>query len=232
MRFYLCALVFACLPMSAVNAAAEAAPYPDPLRFAADILAFTTRDQNAPPSSGAVLCLGSSSLRFWHEEMGEDLQPLTLIPRGFGGSTMLDVLYYSYRIVVPYRPRAILLYEGDNDLEAGVSPARFLATVQQFLEILHASLPETRVYILSVKPSPSRWRFWPQMKEANEMLQQMCAADSRLVYLDVATPMLGDGGQPRPEIFLRDKLHMNRQGYAIWTRVVRAGMVEVEAVWE
>ena len=223
-------LVSAGAPAAATNT--PDAPFPDPLRFTADILAFTAEDEITPPPAGAVLCLGSSSLRFWHETMGDDLRPLTLIRRGFGGSTMLDVLYFSDRIVVPYRPRAILLYEGDNDLEAGVTPARFLATVQQFLEILHASLPGTRVYILSVKPSPSRWRLWPQMQQANDMLQQMCAADPSLVYLDVATPMLGDDGQPRSEIFLPDNLHLNRRGYEIWTKVVRAGMVDVEAAWE
>ena len=32
--------------------------------------------------------------------------------------------------------------------------------------------------------------------------------------------MLGPDGQPRPEIFLDDGLHMNAQGYTIWTNLV------------
>ena len=221
------AVLLGCL-LPALAGSAEA-PYPDPLRFAGDIAAFTQQDQTAPPAPGGVLCIGSSSLRFWHDTMVADLQPLTLIRRGFGGSTMLDVLYYSDRIVVPYRPRAILLYEGDNDIEAGVSPERFLATVRQFREVLRAALPETRLYVIAVKPSPSRWHLWPQMAAANRLLEQLCAADPLLTYLDVATPMLGDDGQPRPEIYLDDTLHLNAQGYAIWTKVVRAGMVAAEA---
>ena len=222
--------LLACL-LPALTALAGA-PYPDPLRFARDIDAFTAQDQTAAPAPGGVLCVGSSSLRFWHDTIGTDLQPLTLIRRGFGGSTMLDVLYYSERIVVPYRPRAILLYEGDNDIEAGVSPERFLATVEQFLELLHATLPETRVYVMSIKPCPARWRFWPQMQQANDLLQELCAANPLLTYLDVATPMLGADGLPLPEIFLEDKLHLNAQGYAIWTDVVRAGLVTAESPWE
>ena len=127
--------------------AAEEAPspsYPDPRRFEEDILAFEAADQIVAPPSGAVLCIGSSSMRFWHGTMAHDLEPLTLIPRGFGGSTMLDVLFYSSRVVVPYTPRAILLYEGDNDMDFGISPARFLATFQQFREVVRATLPETR----------------------------------------------------------------------------------------
>jgi lysophospholipase L1-like esterase len=231
MRNSLCRLVLTILLLVPALSTA-ASPYPDPLRFAADIEAFTAADLIASPAAGGVLCIGSSSLRFWHGTMVDDLQPLTLIPRGFGGSTMLDVLFYSDRIVVPYRPRAILVYEGDNDLEAGVSPARFLATVQQFLEVVRATLPDTRVYLMSVKPSPSRRRFWPQMQQANAMLDELCAADPGLTYLDVATPMLGDDGQPRAELFLADNLHLNALGYAVWTKVVRDGMVTIEAARE
>jgi lysophospholipase L1-like esterase len=207
-------------------------PYPNPQRFAADIDAFSSADLQAMPTPGGVLCIGSSSMRFWHESMSSDLQPLTLIPRGFGGSTMLDVLYYSERIVVPYRPRAILVYEGDNDLEVGVSPERFLATVQQFLEVVRAALPDTRVYLMSVKPSPSRRRLWPQMQQANNQLRVLCDTDPRLHFIDVATPMLGADEQPRPELFLADNLHLNAQGYAVWTKAVRDGMVTAEAIWE
>jgi lysophospholipase L1-like esterase len=217
---------------SAALAAEPEANYPDPRRFAVDVEAFTAQDQIALPPQDAILCIGSSSLRFWHDTISDDLQPLTLIPRGFGGSTMLDVLYYSAQIVVPYHPRAILLYEGDNDINYGVSPARFLSTVRQFLELVHATKPEMRIYFLAVKPSPSRWDLWPQMQEANVLLQQLCADDPLLTFIDIATPMLGDDGRPRPELFLADDLHMNGEGYEIWQREVRRVMVAREAAFD
>ncbi|MDX2473362.1 MAG: SGNH/GDSL hydrolase family protein [Candidatus Krumholzibacteria bacterium] len=217
---------------AAALAADPEANYPDPRRFAVDVEAFTAQEQIAAPPQDAVLCIGSSSLRFWHDTISDDLQPLTLIPRGFGGSTMLDVLHYSAQIVVPYQPRAILLYEGDNDIHFGVSPARFLATVQQFLELIHATKPETRIYFLAVKPSPSRWDLWPQMQEANILLQQLCTGDPLLTFIDIATPMLGDDGRPRPELFLADDLHMNEKGYEIWRQEVRRVMVDREAAFE
>ena len=212
--------------------AAEEAPspsYPDPRRFEEDILAFEAADQIAAPPSGAVLCIGSSSMRFWHGTMAHDLEPLTLIPRGFGGSTMLDVLFYSSRVVVPYTPRAILLYEGDNDMDFGISPARFLATFQQFREVVRATLPETRLYVLAIKPSPARWDIWPHMAEANGLLRRVCEGDSMLTYIDIATPMRGEDGLPLPGLFLEDRLHLNELGYEIWAREVRRVMVKIEA---
>jgi len=207
-------------------------PYPDPRRFEDAIGAFETQDLAGPPPPGAVLCIGSSSMRFWHDTMADDLQPLTLIRRGFGGSTMLDVLFYCSRVVVPYQPRAILIYEGDNDVDGGVSAARFMATFGQFVEVVRATLPETRLYVLAIKPSPARWKSWPVMKAANVLLRQGCADDPLLEYIDIASPMLGPDGLPLPEIYLEDKLHLNRRGYEIWTREVRRVMVAKETAGE
>src|SRR5690606_29530466 len=137
--------------------------YPDPTRFEKAILAFEEQDQKLPPPEEAILCIGSSSMRGWHGKITEDLSPLTVIPRGFGGSNMNDVLHYMDRVVLPYKPRAILLYEGDNDMAHGISPEAFLKVFQTFVARLHSELPETRVYVLSVKPSIARWEIWGKM---------------------------------------------------------------------
>jgi len=174
------ALLLAMLNLIAASTiTAETVPYPNPLRFENDILAFEAQDKLEPPPPGAVLCIGSSSMRMWHDTIAADLQPLTVNPRGFGGSTMLDVLFYCGRIVVPYQPRAILLYEGDNDMDFGVSPGRILETFGQLDEIVRAALPETRSYVLAVKPSPAQWDVWPQIERTNGLLREMCAVDPR-----------------------------------------------------
>lgn len=202
--------------------------YPDPERFEAQIQEFEAEDQEAMPPQGAIVGLGSSSMRGWHGSIQEDLAPLTIIPRGFGGSTMHDALHYLDRIVLPYRPRAILLYEGDNDVAAGIPTEKYMTTFEDLVEAVHTELPETRIYVLAIKPSISRWEIWPQMQEANDALAAACAEHELLTYIDIATPMLLDDGAPNPAIFLDDNLHMNAKGYEIWTDVVRPVLLDAE----
>ncbi len=220
------------LALAAPAAAGEEKTYPAPQRFEKAIAAFEAKDQQTPPVKGGVVCVGSSSMRAWHPTIARDLAPLTVLPRGFGGSNMNDALHYADRIVLRYEPRAILLYEGDNDIAQGVSPEKVWKTFNAFVKKVHERLPQTRIYVLAIKPSIRRWHLWPQMKRANELIAKECAKDKRLRYIDVATPMLDKAGRPKPEIFLDDKLHMNAKGYAIWRDAVRPVLVKLEAPLE
>ena len=205
--------------------------YPDPARFEKDIQAFEAESREVPPPEGAIVGIGSSSMRMW-KTIQEDLDPLRIIHRGFGGSTMSDALYYVDRIVVPYRPGAVLLYEGDNDAAFGISPETICATFDAFVGTIHQALPETRIYVISVKPSISRWNIWNVMKETNLLLKERCAKDPLLTFIDVATPMLDGKGEPLPDIFLRDNLHLNEKGYGIWKEAVRSVLMEGELQYE
>jgi len=207
-------------------------PYADPARFEEAIQSYEAAEREAPSPTGAVVCIGSSSMGGWHRRLAADLAPLTVIPRGFGGSTMYDALHYADRAVLAHQPRAVLLYEGDNDAAQGIEPDRIRATFDAFAARLHGRLPAARIYVLAIKPSLARWHLWPVMKAANELLQEACAADERLFYIDVATPMLGENGTPRPDIFLDDNLHMNDAGYDIWRAATRPILVEAEAPHE
>jgi lysophospholipase L1-like esterase len=201
--------------------------YPDPARFEAAISAL--EEEHADREPGGFLCIGSSSMRFWHDDLATDLAPLDPIGCGFGGSTMYDVLHFADRIVLPFRPRAILLYEGDNDIDFGVSAADFVDTFRFFVTTVRRELPGTRIWVMSVKPCPARWDHWPEMREANAMLERECEENELLHWVDVATPMLGPDDYPRAEIFLPDSLHMNRDGYDIWRDAVREVLIPVEA---
>ncbi|NLF30969.1 MAG: hypothetical protein GX591_08800 [Planctomycetes bacterium] len=172
--------------------------YHDPARFAEQIAAFEAADAEAMPPTGAIVCVGSSSMRGWHPWLADDLAPLTVIGRGFGGSNMYDALVYVDRVVLKYRPRAVLLYEGDNDVALGVTPREILQMFGALRKAIHRELPDCRIYVMSVKPSPSRWEMWPQMVQTNRLLQAACNGDERLTYIDVSTPMLGADGQPLP----------------------------------
>lgn len=202
--------------------------WPDPARLAKDIEKFEAADQTAFPPAGAVLAVGSSSIRGWHRTIEQDLSPLTIIPRGFGGSTMYDLAHYADRVIFPYKPRAILIYEGDNDIAAGIPPVAVLQTFADLVRRIHGRLPGTRVYVLAVKPSPSRWKWWNGMSELNAMLRAACEKNPWLDFIDVATPMLDDQGKPRPELYIGDRLHLSAEGYALWTRVVREVLLEKE----
>ncbi len=222
----------ACLVLAVAVSAAHAAEYPDPERFRAAIDAFLAADAESPPPTGAIVATGSSSMRGWHSRIAEDLAPLTVIPRGFGGSNMNDVRHFLDELVLRHQPRAVLLYEGDNDVAAGVAPAEILAQFDRIRAAIHETLPETRIYILAVKPSIARWHLWAAMQATNALFEERAAGDPRIIYIDIATPMLNEAGEPRPDIFIPDNLHMNGAGYDIWRDVVRPVVVAAERGFE
>lgn len=169
--------------------------------------------------SDAVLFVGSSSIRMWPTR--ESFGDLAVINRGFGGSQISDVNYYAKRIVLPYEPKVIVFYAGDNDIAAGKSAERVFNDYQVFTKLVHQKLPDTRIIFVSVKPSGSRWSLWPVMSRANGMIKDFSETDRRLFYFDAATPLLDSEGKPNLDFFLSDKLHLNSKGYEIWTKRLR-----------
>lgn len=205
-------------------------PYPQPQRFEKNIRAFELADEKALPAPGGIVCVGSSSMVGWHGSILKDLAPLKVIPRGFGGSNMNDALYYVDRVVTRYRPRAVVLYEGDNDIAQGISPQRIRDTFNTFVAAIHKKLPEARIYVLSIKPSPARLALWPKSVEANLLLRAACAADKRLTYVSTVESMMGTDGKVREDIFKPDRLHMTAAGYALWRDVLRPILLKREVL--
>ena len=214
-------LLFGILSSTGFLSVASAKPeWPDPERFENDVREFEAADKTTPPPEKAIVCVGSSSMKMWRNNIKEDLAPLTVIPRGFGGSNFNDLLYYTERLVIAYEPRAVLVYEGDNDAKIGLSTDEIMAKAKAFVEKVHQALPDCRIYFISVKPSIARWNIWPEMKDINSELEQFSKSDSRLTYIDVASPMIGETGKPKA-VFKKDNLHMARDGYIIWRDAVR-----------
>lgn len=149
-----------------------------------------------------------------------DFPGVNVIGRGFGGSEMSDVVRYARRIVIPYRPRLIVLYAGDNDLAVGKSGETVFDEYRAFVTLVHRALPDTRIAFVSIKPSGSRVALMGEMRKTNELVRQYVATDSHLLYVDVFTPMVAVDGNPREDLFLEDRLHMNAKGYAIWRDVL------------
>ena len=204
-------------------------PKIDPLRFTADIEAFEKEDQATPPPKDAIVITGASSIRRWHPTIKEDLAPLTIIPRGFGGSTMEDALHWLDRVALVYKPRAIVVYEGDNDTgRFKVPPGKIADQFSAMVSRIHAALPKTRIYVIGVKPSVSRWDVWPASVETNVLLKAIADKDDLVDYIDVATTMLQPDGKVMTDIFVEDNLHLNPKGYKIWSAAVRAVLVPGE----
>lgn len=190
-----------------------------PRDFGDEIAAFELTDSLDPQPPGGTLFVGSSTIRLW-EGLDESFPGIHVIPRGFGGSQLDDVLHYAPRIVIPYRPRLIVLYAGDNDLAAGRSPTEIFRDYQAFIELVWLTLPTARIAFISIKPSGSRWALVGRMRETNAMIRRFAASDPRLLYVDVFNPMLGPDGRPREELFTPDRLHMNERGYALWRGIL------------
>jgi len=186
------------------------------------ISAYEKADRVNPPKAGVIVFTGSSSIRFW-ETLANDMKPLEVINRGFGGSQIADVNEYASRIIIPYRPRAVVLYAGDNDLSWPWSktPERVFRDFKQFVEIIHAQLPETWIYYISIKPSILRWSNWEKLKKTNELIAGYISTQPRAQFIDIDGPMLDTQGKPRAELFRWDGLHLNAKGYALWTSIIK-----------
>lgn len=201
----------------------------DPTRWEEAMQRFDEQDRISPPPENAIVLTGSSSIARWNEQSVAALAPLTVIPRGFGGSVMEDVLYHLDRVALRYAPRAILIYEGDNDTFFGIAEETIISQFQQVVDRIHAELPETRIYVLSVKPSVSRVAVWDAAQRVSAGYQEIANNDPLVHYVDVATPFLWDDGTVMDDVFVADNLHLNDMGNLIWGAAIRAALMPLEA---
>ena len=190
-----------------------------PEKWVKEIAALTKDDTSNPRAPGGVVFVGSSSIRMW-ESLAKDFPGIPVINRGFGGSELADSIFYADRVITPYRPRAIVLYAGENDIAGGKAPETVVQDFQTFREKIHQALPDTHIYYLSMKFSPSRAKFREAMRRTNELIAAECAKAKNCTFVDVNTPMLSTTGEPRPELFRDDLLHLRAEGYAIWTKIL------------
>jgi len=189
-------------------------------RWQSELNAFAQADREHPPGDGGVLFVGSSTIRMWPDIARDFRQLPVVINRGFGGSTMEDASLFARELVVRYKPRLVLVYAGDNDLAEGRTPMQVLESFARFANTVRSELPDTRIAFISVKPSPSREKLMPQIRETNDAIAAYLRRLPNSQYIDVYTPMLGADGRPRAELFRADQLHMNDQGYRLWQSLI------------
>src|SRR5688572_28408802 len=184
-----------------------------------EIQKFEAADRAQMPPANAVLFVGSSSIRLW-TNLAAAFPNVQTIRRGFGGSQMADAAHFADRLVLKYKPRHVLVYEGDNDLAAGKSPEEVVGDFKEFVAKIHAELLKTKISFISIKPSPSREKIRDKALATNLAIKKMAKWNPKLEYIDIWNPMLGEDGKPMPDIFVADKLHLNAKGYDIWAKVI------------
>ena len=212
-------------PLALVLGLAIAAQVPadepkDPFaKWEPTIKKFEEADEKSPPEPGGVLFVGSSSIRMWDTD--KEFPELDVINRGFGGSTMAEVNHFAPRIVLPYKARTIAVYAGDNDVSKGLSPEEVAEDFADFVKIARGDNPDVKIIYIAIKPSVSRWKLWPKMLEANNLIAAKCEEDENLEFADIAKVTLGEDGKPDPGLFIKDGLHLNADGYAAWKTVLK-----------
>lgn len=187
--------------------------------FQKEIDNFAAADAAAAWPADAVVFTGSSSIRLW-QTLAEDFPGLAVVNRGFGGSQLRDVVHYADRVALAYPTRMIVVYAGDNDVDAGRTPQQVLSDFRALVTRIRRDRPEVPIVYLSIKPSPLRASQLGTQREANALIRAEAAKWRRVRFVDVSTPMLGADGQPREDLFIADRLHMSPAGYAVWRRVV------------
>ncbi|MBK7121840.1 MAG: G-D-S-L family lipolytic protein [Chitinophagaceae bacterium] len=195
--------------------------------FASEIAAFKKQDSISFPPAKAILFVGSSSFRMWKDMPGY-FPGYTIINRGFGGSAFPDVIRYAGDIILPYRPKQIVIYCGENDFAGNdtLSPAQVTRRFMELFTIIRSRYKKVPIAYVSMKPSPSRTKLLAKFEAANEMIKNFLATKKRTAYIDVYHAMLQQDGTPDPDIFLDDKLHMNAKGYAIWQKIIKPNLIK------
>ena len=200
-------------------------PENDYARWEKDIAAFESSDAVHPPPKGALLFVGSSTVRMW-STLAQDFPRRQIVNRGFGGSQIEDATRFAPRIIFPCAPRAIYLRAGGNDLWAGKSVEQVFADFKEFVATIHAKLPETDIVFISLSPSIARWKQANETKALNMLVSDFVKGKARLRYIETYDSTLGPDGQIRPELFLKDGLHFNTEGYKVLAALVRADLPE------
>jgi len=190
-------------------------------KFESSILEFEEEDKINGYQREAIVFTGSSSIRMW-KTLAEDLAPIPVVNRGFGGSTIPQVMYYADRIIMPHQPKIIVFYCGENDLSNDESePELALKSFKKFNKYLKKNLPVTKIFFIAIKPSIRRWNYWPKLNEANKKIEKYINKKDNYYFVDVAAKMLDENGIVLQDIFIKDNLHMNAKGYEIWTNMLK-----------
>lgn len=197
-----------------------AASYAQSERFQEEVNNLTERIEKAGWERGSILFTGSSSVRFW-QSLDKDFPDQKIINTGFGGSQASDLIAYLPQLVLNYSPSKIFIYEGDNDLWAKKEVAEIMGDLDHIVTWIKKEIPTAEIYLISAKPSPSRWDLKSSYLALNSSMMQYATSMDGVNFVNVWDIMLDETGLPKADIFISDELHMNAEGYALWKEVFK-----------
>lgn len=212
-----------CLGLLIMVGLSSQASAQDPLRFQKEVDQIHDKHPPSVQRDNLILFTGSSSIKMW-KDLTQDFPDYEVINAGFGGSQTFELLHYVNELILDYKPSKVFIYEGDNDISSGKSSTEIILTMHELVNTIHEALPETEVLLISAKPSISRWHLKDEYMDLNQHLEEYSQLFDYVQYVNVWDTMLNDEGSPKAEIFLEDKLHMNRAGYDLWAEVVKKYM--------
>lgn len=195
---------------------------PEVKAWESDIEKFEEMDITKSYPSDAILFTGSSSIRMW-STINKDMLPYNVIQRGYGGAKLSDFVVYADRIIYPHQCQAIVIFIG-NDIAGNdndKSPLEVSTLFRKTLYIIRRKFTDTPVFWISITPTPSRWHVWPEIREANEMIRKICENHRNTYYIDTEDSFLTTSGLPNNDLFIDDRLHLNADGYAVWTGIIK-----------
>lgn len=205
----------------------------DPLVWDEAIRALESDTAGRYAPGQAVVFIGSSSIRLW-DTLEEDMAPIPVIQHGFGGAKLNDVVYYADRLVSAYQPLAVVVFAGTNDIDPSASkaPQALLASYQAFVARVRSRQPDLPIFYIGITPSPRRWSVWPIAQATNQLIEQWSSVDPNLHFIDTAATLMDGAGEPDPDNYVFDGLHLSKRGYTVWRRAIRERLLEsIEDVW-
>ena len=190
-----------------------------PDKWEKEIAAFEAADRRRFPKPGGIVFVGSSTIKLW-KSLERDFPGYGTLNRGFGGSQLPDSTHFAPRIVLPYQPRQVVLFAGTNDINAKRTPRQVAQDFSDFVVTVRQLLPRIRISFIELTSSPSRWAQRDAVVETNAIIQRLCQRNG-VDFIPVREKLFGANREPRPELFIADRLHLNADGYKILADAVR-----------
>jgi hypothetical protein len=215
-------LLFASLFLLSCSPVRKYQDLPEVRSWDKDIQKFEQLDKSEKYPVDAILFAGSSSIRLW-STLEKDMSPYHIIQRGYGGAKLSDFAVYAGRILDPHPCRAIVLFIANDIMGTAQdkTPKEVAALFRNVLKTIRKSHHSTPVFWIAVTPTPSRWKVWPEIMKANEMIRNICDNKNNTYFIKTDFAFLNENGVPKDELFRDDRLHLTEKGYAAWTQIIK-----------
>jgi hypothetical protein len=219
LRYLLTLVLFLALSCSPIRIYQQ---LPEVKAWESAIVKFEQLDKSETYPENAVLFAGSSSIVLW-STLAQDMAPYPVIQRGYGGAKISDFAVYADRIIYPHKSRAVVLFIA-NDISGNdqdKSPEEVAKLFSYILKTIRKKYHDTPVFWIAVTPTALRWNVWPKIKEANDLIKNVCEKHRNTYFISTDYAFLNESGQPREELFRSDKLHLNDKGYVVWSAIIK-----------